>query len=248
MRIGLFSDVHSNSEAFEQVLGALKKEKVEQYAFLGDVVGYGASPKECIKMLKDLRKEFKCHAIAGNHDHAVCGLTKYDRYAKLARESIDWTRKELNAADIKFLAELPLFAGPAQGLPVTIVHANLAAPGEWGYIWDIDDADLSFRLLKTQVCFIGHSHKPIVFTSGKMVDWFITEEEIKLQMDLQYMINIGSVGQPRDGNPLAAYAVYDSEEATVQIKRVAYDIKSAQAKILKAGLPRLLADRLALGK
>lgn len=247
MKIGLFSDIHGNSEAFERILAALKKEKVKQYVFLGDLVGYGASPKECIVMLKALQKEARCHCIAGNHDYAVCGLTKYERYSKLARESIDWTRQELSEAEMKFLAGFPLVEGPAEGLPFTIVHANLAAPGEWGYIWDIDDADLSFRLLKTQVCFIGHSHKPIVFTSGKTVDWFISDE-IELGIDMQYMINIGSVGQPRDGNPLAAYAVYDSEEGTVRIKRVAYDIKSAQEKILKAGLPRLLADRLAVGK
>ncbi len=254
MKIGLFSDIHGNLEAFEQVLGALKKQNVERYVFLGDLVGYGASPKECIQLLQQLTKENGCVSIAGNHDYAVCGRTPYQHYAALARESIDWTKKILNKEEMSFLSDLPLLADPlnafadqSQCEPFTIVHANLSSPKDWGYVWDIDDAYLSFQLLKTQLCFIGHSHKPIVFTSGQMVDWFI-EDTIHLKKDLKYIINVGSVGQPRDGNPQASFAVYDTKAGTVTIHRVDYDISKAQAKIRSAGLPKLLADRLAMGK
>lgn len=255
MKVGLFSDVHSNLEAFERVLDSLKREKVQQYFFLGDLVGYGASPKECIGLLKELIKSTGCRCIAGNHDHAVAGLTRYDHYAFHAKEAIDWTKKMLKPVDLEFLAGLPLLQGlhepiireAASKLDFTIVHANLSSPEEWGYLWDIDDADLTFKLLKKQICFIGHSHKPIVFTSGAIVDWFISEH-IVIEKNLKYIINVGSVGQPRDGNPKACYAVYDSDRNTVEIKRVEYDIKKTQSKILAAGLPSILADRLALGK
>lgn len=254
MKIGLFSDIHSNLEAFESVLSALKNAKVDHYIFLGDLVGYGASPRACIQLLKALIKEKGCYCIAGNHDHAVCGLTPYHHYAVNARKSIEWTKKELNSQEIKFLAELPMLgdsqkAFPGQEIPAsfTIVHANLCAPKDWGYIWDIDDAYTNFQLLKDRLCFVGHSHKPLVFTYGQIVDWFISDQ-FAVRNDYKYIVNVGSVGQPRDGNPKASFAIYDTKSNLVTIERVDYDIPKAQSKILSAGLPELLANRLAAGE
>ena len=135
----------------------------------------------------------------------------------------------------------------ARGIGFTAVHSTLAAPAEWRYIFDIDDAYPSFKVLQDRVCFIGHSHRPVVFTSGDMIDWSL-DEKVTLREDRRYIINIGSVGQPRDGNPRACYAVYDTDAGVVEIKRSSYDIKKAQEKVNRAGLPKILAERLSVGR
>jgi diadenosine tetraphosphatase ApaH/serine/threonine PP2A family protein phosphatase len=123
----------------------------------------------------------------------------------------------------------------------------LTAPQEWGYIFDIDDAYPNFRILEDQICFIGHSHRPVVFTADDIVDCFL-EERIIIQKEIKYIINIGSVGQPRDGNPKSSYAIYDTDEGLVEIRRLSYNIKRVQEKIIQAGLPRILAERLSIGR
>lgn len=245
MRFGLFSDVHSNLEAFERVLEALKKEQVEKYVFTGDIVGYGASPRECLELLRQLKETQDLNWVAGNHDYAVCQLTRYDHFASHAKEAVDWTKKVLDRKDIEYLTRMPLVERVAASFIIT--HANLELPQEWGYIFDAEDASSSFDALTDQICFIGHTHQPVVFTKCKTVEASI-RSEIVIRKDAQYIINLGSVGQPRDGNPQATYGVYDSEAGRVEIKRISYDIKKAQEKIIKAGLPRILADRLSFGK
>lgn len=244
MKYGLFSDIHSNWEAFVAVQKALDQEKVDQYVFLGDIVGYGADPHACIGLLKKLIDQRGCRGVAGNHDHAVCGLTPYANYARSAQDAIEWTKKQLDKAEMDFLAGLKLVDTVDDFL---IVHASLESPRQWGYVLDIDDADINFKQLKTPLCFIGHTHSPRVFTSGEIIDWFVAEE-IRIQKGCKYIINVGSVGQPRDGNPKAGYAIYDSAQEIVQIKRIEYDVTGAQKKILGAGLPKILAERLAFGK
>ena len=128
----------------------------------------------------------------------------------------------------------------------TIVHANLISPKDWGYILDIDDAFPNFELCEDQICFIGHSHKAIVFKTNATLDWLI-KERIEIESDTKYIINIGSVGQPRDGNPKASFAIYDTQSPLVEIRRLSYDIPASQEKIIKAGLSRILADRLSFG-
>lgn len=244
MKYGLFSDVHGNLEAFGEVLDALQAEQVEQYFFLGDIVGYGADAKECIHLLKNLVDKKGCRCLAGNHDYAVCGRTPYGNYSRIAQAAIEWTKNELDQTERDFLSQFRL---KGQGPGFSLVHANLDSPDQWGYILDIDDADTNFKILRDPICFIGHSHKPIVFTADGTVDWFI-KEKIILQKGVRYLINVGSVGQPRDGNPQACYAIYDDTTGVITIKRRPYDIAKAQAKIHKAGLPKILADRLAFGK
>jgi predicted phosphodiesterase len=244
MKYGIFSDVHSNMEAFQAVLDALKREGVDKYVFLGDLVGYAADPRECIRMLRDLKAESGCICVGGNHDYAVCGLTDYKKYDPYAVEAIKWTKGILDKPDIKFLSEMKLVEKTDD---ITLVHSSLYAPEEWWYILDIDDAYPCFKLLETNVCFYGHSHKPVFFISGEMVDW-IVDDQMVIDDDKKYIINVGSVGQPRDRNPESAFAVYDTEERIVRIKRVAYDISKTQERIISAGLPHMLAQRLRLGK
>ncbi|MCK5216131.1 MAG: metallophosphoesterase family protein [Candidatus Omnitrophica bacterium] len=243
MKYGIFSDVHSNFEAFEAVLKALEEERVDQYVFLGDIIGYGAQPKECLQLLKGLAKN-GCLYVAGNHDYAACGKAKTDRYVRYAIESLEWTRGILDDDDLQFLAAMPLVQ---QVEDFTIAHANLEAPEKWNYILDIDDVHPNFQRLKNQICFIGHSHRPITFYAQEGIDWFI-QDDFLIEEGVKYIINIGSVGQPRDGNPKASFAVYDSAKKSVQIKRQEYDFHATQKKILDAGLPKMLAERLGMGK
>lgn len=244
MRYGLFSDVHSNLEAMEKVLSALAAEQVDRYVFVGDIVGYGADPRACVSLLKNLVEQKGCLSVAGNHDHAVCGLTPYANYSESAQRAIEWTKGKLDKDTLDFLASFPLMATTAH---FSVAHANFFSPAQWQYVFDIDDAEINFKAMKTPVGFVGHSHSPVVFRSGEMVD-SIVDPNVGLQENEHYIINVGSVGQPRDGDPRAAFVVYDATAQRVEIKRVSYDVDKAQAKIREAGLPRMLADRLAAGK
>ena len=244
MKYGLFSDVHGNTQAFHAVLQALQEAGVDRYVFGGDIVGYGAEPNRCIEMLRELIAERGCTCVAGNHDYAVCRKSNDDRYTRYAKEAVEWTRRQLNQDEMDFLAGLHLVN---QADDFAVVHASLDHPAQWSYILDIDDAYPNFKLFDQHVCFTGHSHKPIVFKADGTVDWSL-DTQITIQPQTKYIINIGSVGQPRDGNPLACYAVYDTDTARVDIKRVGYDIQSAANKIIDAGLPLWLAERLKLGK
>lgn len=244
MKYGIFSDVHGNLEAFEAVLEAFHQENVESYIFLGDIVGYGAEPKKCIQILKDLIDKSNCICVAGNHDYAACGLTETENFVHYAKEAISWTKDQLEESDKEFLAQMKLVH---QEEDFTIVHANLVAPEKWHYIFDIDDAYPNFKLLQKQICFIAHSHKPVIFVKRESVDWFV-EEKIEIQKDAKYIINVGSVGQPRDENPKSSFAIYDTDAGLLEIRRCDYDIKMAQKKIVEAGLPSVLAERLSLGK
>jgi len=244
MKYGLFSDVHGNLEAFQVVLAELAGAGVDRYLFLGDLVGYGADARACVRLLKDLGARHDCLCIAGNHDFAVCGRTSYDHYSRSAQIAIEWTKKELDPADMDLLASFKLVAETEHCI---LAHANFVAPEQWDYIFDIDDAELNFKSFRQSLGFVGHSHKPVVFSSGAIVDWSICSD-VCLKKNERYIINVGSVGQPRDGDPRASFAIYDQEAETVQIRRVAYDVALTQDKIRRAGLPAMLADRLASGK
>jgi diadenosine tetraphosphatase ApaH/serine/threonine PP2A family protein phosphatase len=182
--------------------------------------------------------------VAHNHDYGVAGETRLENFNVHARIAAEWTRNELDERDLDFLRGLDLVERSNR---FSVVHASLTAPESWGYILDIDDAYENFQLLKRQVCFIGHSHKPVVFVANDIVDCRVAERTV-LDEGSSYFVNIGSVGQPRDGDPRAAYCVFDDDKGIIDIKRVSYDIKKAQEKIIRAGLPRLLAERLAQGR
>jgi len=237
----ILSDIHGNLEAIRAVAQDLRRERVERIAFLGDAVGYGADPNECLSLLKSLASLI----VAGNHDYGAVGLTDVSYFNPLAKAAIIWTGKKLTEEGRAFLRGLPLWS-EVEG--ITFVHATPNEPGEWDYIFTPPEARESFRAMSGEVAFIGHSHYPLIFAEKEdgIVSVF-EKEELILQEGMRYIINVGSVGQPRDRNPGAAYGLYDEGSRKYLLKRVPYDVPTAQKKILKAGLPPFLAQRLALG-
>lgn len=184
-------------------------------------------------------------AVAGNHDHAAVGLTDLAWFNPYARAAAEWTAGQLSAAEIRYLEALPLTLELGEA---TLVHASPRRPGEWEYIISLRDGERAFAHFGTRLGFIGHSHLPGFFALGPGgVSHRPGPGRVRLDPERRYLINVGSVGQPRDRDPRAAYAVYDPDAGEVEIRRVPYDITAARAKILAAGLPRLLGDRLLHG-
>ncbi|HLF17327.1 MAG TPA: metallophosphoesterase family protein [Candidatus Omnitrophota bacterium] len=241
MRYGIFSDIHGNLEALSAVLKACREEGVRHYFCAGDIVGYGANPRECIEEMKRI----KAKVVAGNHDWAVAGKEDTRDFNPMAQEAVSWTKKNLSDNEIKFLGALPLVHHHSDFI---MVHGSLNAPERFIYVTDINLAMDTFYLMDKNLCFIGHTHVPgiMVHRGGKTN--YANSLKIEVDPRNKYLINVGSVGQPRDGNPQATYCIYDPDLKTVEIKRVAYDITSAQNRIMEAGLPELLAHRLSIGQ
>ncbi len=241
MKFGLFGDIHANLEALEVVLAELEKEQVDTYICLGDIVGYGANPGECLERSRELAK----FTVAGNHDYAIAGKLNIDFFNAYAKEAVLWTREQLSKEQIQWLRDLELVHKYED--QVTIVHGTLNFPEMFDYIQTSYDAHLSLELLETPVCFLGHSHVPVAFFQGPTVS-FTMDYEIDIDPNGKTLVNIGSVGQPRDENPKAAYAVYDTDRQKVEIRRVEYDVDKAARKIVDAGLPEILGERLKYGR
>jgi predicted phosphodiesterase len=240
MRFAIFGDIHANLEAFEAVLADAKREKCDRFICLGDVVGYNADPQACLAIVREL----DCPVVKGNHDEYASSLCSLETFNPLAESAIRWTRETLTPAEKEFLTSLPLMTEVES---FTIVHATLDSPGDWGYVLNQLDAAASFSRQETQVCFFGHTHSPRLFIKdGSVVGFPLTE--VKIEPKKQYFINVGSVGQPRDGDWRAAYAIYDLDSKKVTLRRLKYEIEKAQAKIRKAELPLKLAERLFLGR
>lgn len=240
MRYAIFGDIHGNMEALTAVFADMKSARVDRALCLGDIVGYGAEPEKCIG-------ELRARGIAsvlGNHDSAAVGDTPLDYFNDYAREAVIWTADRLSVDDKAYIKSLPLLGG--DGGFVT-VHSSLANPGEWGYVIDLPSLRRCFDLLTGRLCFIGHSHVPVVFEErGSIVGRRACD--VPLERKCRYIINVGSVGQPRDGDCRASYGLYDEDEMRFEIKRVPYDVGKAQEKIIAAGLPKSLAFRLGVGR
>jgi predicted phosphodiesterase len=242
MRYGIFSDVHSNLEALEAVIEAYKQEDIDKYLCAGDVVGYAANPKECIDKVKMLAMI----TVAGNHDWASVDLFSTDYFNPVASKAISWTKSNLGNQDRYFLELLKLIY---QNEDLTLVHGTLDNPQDFDYMLDGYAASKTFALIETRLCFVGHSHVAGIFiqdVKGR-ID-YQEDNSIDIKDGFKYIINVGSVGQPRDGNPKATYSIYNTDKRQIQIKRISYDIEKARNKIIDAGLPRFLGDRLLVGK
>jgi len=241
VRYILCSDVHGNLEALQALLEAVEGEKADRFVFLGDLVGYGADPNACVEKLREV-----AHLVlAGNHDYGALGLTDIDYFNPHARAAIFWTRKTLSPENHIYLKTLPL-KRVENGL--TLVHSSPFRPEDWYYISGPEEAIEGFSWCETPLCFVGHTHFPILFImepSGRVR--YGRFRKVHLEEGLRYLINVGSVGQPRDGNPDSCYVLYDGNEGLLELKRVPYDVETAQEKILAAGLPSFLAYRLAQG-
>jgi len=241
MRFAIFSDIHSNLEALEAVLRDAEENRCTDFVCLGDVVGYNANPRECVARIREL----DCPVVKGNHDEQA-SLTDSSRdFNELAEQAINWTREQLDEADKQWLRDLRY---QRQVRDFTIVHATLDAPEQWSYASNILDAVASFTYQHTAVCFFGHTHVPMAFIREEKGVRRERIEQLQIDMTKKYFINPGGVGQPRDGDWRAAYAIYDVENNLVEQRRVEYDLELAQKKIIQAGLPRLLAERLAVGR
>jgi predicted phosphodiesterase len=241
MRFAIISDIHANLEAFDAVLADARDNKCTSFVCLGDVVGYNANPRECVERVR----EMSCVTVKGNHDEQASLVESSRGFNEMAEAAIQWTRDHLTDEGKQWLRDLKL---QQQVRDFTIVHATLDAPEQWDYVFDNLDAAASFGFQQTTVCFFGHTHVPMVFTCGE--DGVQRHQFDKLQIDAskKYFINVGSVGQPRDGDWRAAYCIYDVENELVEQRRLKYDVATAQSKIIDTGLPRLLAERLAIGR
>lgn len=239
-KYAILGDVHGNWEALSVVLRDAEELGVDSYVCVGDVVGYNADPARCLNKIR----EIGCTVVRGNHDHYCSHEECLEDFHPLAARVVDWTRNQLDDDGIEFLRNMRL-STKVDGF--TIVHSTLDMPEKWGYVFDCLEADANFNYQSTSVCFHGHTHVPVAYVKRGMTDR-IEYGKIRIVLGQKYFINVGSVGQPRDGNPRAAYAFYDAEKREVELRRLEYDIRATQEKIREAGLPERLARRLQIGK
>jgi len=251
MRYAVLSDVHGNLEALTAVLALLSSHRIDQYICLGDVVGYGAEPGACLERLRALDAAM----VAGNHEQACIGKLDLNWFNEAARAAILWTRDRLSFTELDALRRLPLTDSVG---PFTLVHATLRYPERFDYLVDIGQAVETLTICRTLMCAAGHTHLPCFIEydrAHRQVARVLTSanelERVAFMDDPQsrrYLLNPGSVGQPRDGDPRASVAVVDIGAKRFSIHRVPYDVAAAQEKIRQAGLPAFLADRLAFGR
>ena len=241
MRYGIFSDVHSNIESFGAAVRWFGKQNIDRYIFLGDIIGYGANPRETISLLKELNPI----KVAGNHDWACVGKFNLGLLNSYAREAAIWTHSKLKESDKIFLKLSPLVY---EDKNFVCVHGSLYEPHKFGYVLNYDSAYLSFSASGKNICFMGHSHRVGVYVLKEDKLDYMMPIEVFLEDSAKYIINVGSVGQPRDGDSRGCVCIYDSEKKMVIFHRFEYNIKKAADKILNAGLPPILAQRLYLGK
>jgi diadenosine tetraphosphatase ApaH/serine/threonine PP2A family protein phosphatase len=240
VRYGILGDIHSNLEALDGVLADVQTAGADRVLCVGDVVGYGANPRECIELMR----EQAAAVVAGNHDWASADRMGLEYFNSDARDSIEWTREQLRAEDAQYLGGLPLTDVHDE---ITLVHSTPFSPEYFDYVQTLYDVEVAFDHLRTRVCFVGHSHVPVMFVDRDPVDCFL-EPELDLPRGRRLIVNVGSVGQPRDQDPRACYALYDTEEKHVQIRRVEYDRYAASARMVAAGLPVTNSNRIILGR
>ncbi len=240
MRYAVISDIHANLEALTSVLTYLKSENITRIYCLGDVVGYGPRPNECVDVVRQ-----SCRVcLAGNHDYAALGWTDIEYFNPYAREAVAWTQRQLSRSSKAFLKKLPLTHELSQD--VLLVHSSPIEPREWNYILSEEEARVNLDAVPQRLIFIGHSHVPVVFSYHQGI---IFSEQITLDLEEdQYIVNVGSVGQPRDGDPRACCVIYDEETFSLRYVRIPYDVEKTKQEILDRNLPRVLAMRLLVGQ
>ncbi len=240
MKYAIIADIHGNLDAFQVVLEDIRAQKATHIVCLGDVVGYNAQPKECL----DIVRQMNIPCVKGNHDEYCSTENHLDGFNPARGRSRALDPRQLSEEDKKWLRELKYSRMAAN---FTMVHATLDAPERWGYVFDKLAAAASFPYQNTQMCFFGHTHVPVAFMRDTVVRGG-TYSKFKVDPSKKYFINVGAVGQPRDNNPKSAYVLYDMDAQTIELRRLEYDIAAAQKKILAAGLPERLAERLAFGR
>ncbi len=242
MKYAIISDIHANLEALEAVRQEIERISPDAVLCLGDLIGYGGNPNECVRIAREMAD----HVVAGNHDFGVVGLTDISYFNRYARDAISWTAENLEQEETEYVKALPLVH--AEGDDFRIVHATPRNPERWNYIFSHEQALEEFKAFTERACFIGHSHQPRIFELMDAETIIVNSDRATLRDGRRYLINVGSVGQPRDGDPRASLCVYDRDRCEVSIRRVEYDIEAAKKRIIDAGLPQVLANRLSWGE
>jgi predicted phosphodiesterase len=243
MKYGILGDIHSNLSALRAVLECLDEDGVDTLVSVGDVVGYGAAPSECIALLR----ERGAVVVKGNHDAACVNELDERTFNPYARAAVAWTRAELADDEKRWLKGLPLVATLEH---CQVAHGTLHRPELFDYILSLSDADPSLDEMTRPVCFVGHSHIPLTvmrFSDDPGRTAYTLDTEVDLSETIKALINVGSVGQPRDENPLTAYVLFDTERQHSSLLRIPYDVEAEVARIAEAGLPRVLGERLRIG-
>lgn len=241
MRYGVLGDIHSNLEALTVAVDRLDRLGVDQFLQVGDVVGYGADPVPCIETLREIR----ALCIAGNHDWAVVGKLDSTFFNIHARKAVEWTRSRLDRPHLHFLESLPLTRVVDEH--VSLVHGTLDQPELFEYIQTYSDAYRSLAALETTVCFMGHSHVPMAFLLNDQIV-HTNSRRVDLSRTRKALVNVGSIGQPRDENPMTAFGLFDTSSRIFTLFREPYDVAKTRDKIAEAGLPELLGERLLFGR
>jgi len=247
MRIALLADIHANRPAFQACLDAAAQAGAEHHVLLGDLVGYGADPAWCVERAMQLAEQGAI-VVQGNHDAAAAGANL--AFGRTAGAAIEWTRTQLSAAQRDFLAKLPLCVDEGEHC---YVHADASAPQRWRYVHDDEDAARHFDATAARISFCGHVHHPALYsrapTTGAVNRFTpIADNPLPLLPQRRWFAVLGSVGQPRDGDPSAAWCLLDTDANELRFRRCAYDIEAAQSAIRAAGLPDALAVRLERGR
>ena len=240
MKFAIFGDIHANLEALHAMLADAAESGCTDFVCIGDIVGYNANPSECLEVVQKL----ECPVIKGNHDEEASLNTELIGLNPLAEAALNWTRAALSEEEKEWLRNLRLMR---QVRDYTIVHATLDTPSGWAYVMNKFDAMASFSYQFTQLCFYGHTHSPVTYIK----EGTVTENRdpvVRIEKGKKYFVNVGSVGQPRDGDWRASYTIFDYDNKVITNRRLEYDIKTTQSKILAEGLPEMLASRLSLGK
>ncbi len=243
MKYGIFSDIHGNLEALQRVMDSMERYGVERKVCLGDIVGYGPFPNECVEMVAEVSDII----ILGNHDSVAIGRESSEEWNNYnAQRAIEWTSKVLKPSTVEILGKLPYIVSEP---PLFFVHASPWSPADWKYVSSLDDAVDAFSFYTEKVCFIGHTHWPIIVIMDGEQSFRVSETLFHTwQPGQRLLVNDGSVGQPRDRNPLASWCLCDTEKMTVEIVRVAYDISKTQASMRQLGIADFLINRLSEGR
>ena len=240
MKRAILSDVHANLEALEAALTVVDELQCDEMICLGDLVGYGPDPAAVIEVMKDRRVT----AVRGNHDDAAVSPAGDRSFNPWAREAIRWTRDRLDPGMRAYLKGLPMSLSLGWAFAV---HAAPSAPEAWPYVLSLEEAAREFESFTEQICLVGHSHVPMIVEHAHGSSAMLGPHETTLLPGSRYVINVGSVGQPRDGDPRASFGIFDDEDASYTLIRVDYECRRTARKVLEAGLPPVLGERLLVG-
>lgn len=244
MRYAFISDIHANLEALEAVFDDIDTQEIDEVICLGDIVGYGANPNECVDLVRK-----RCSVILlGNHDAAAVELLSTQHFNIHAKIAIEWTTQTLRREIKEYLTALPMKATVD---PITLVHATPYEPNMWYYITSLEEAAFNFQFFETQICMVGHTHIPIIIVLDTQKELYVHQDMgIRLSDNdgARLLINVGSVGQPRDRNPKSCYGIFDADAGEFSYRRVAYNIDKTQQKMKKIKMPEFLISRIEDGR